>query len=263
MSSSFKLKVVAVGQRSVKDIFFNNCNQISKSFSKSSLMTVGVDIKVGRYSNEDELTMSIWDISKKERFTAFYNTFFRGATAYLIFYEISKDQSFWEIESWINIIRTFTVNNPIFLIVYKPNLKIERNIEDIERQIEEYQIENFFILPVRERIRSSIIFDEIGQRILEIIGTESSIKKYTTKFSSEEANAYQRFINFFTICPICGSKNHQSNLNQIYFPTNSNRRKFKESLLSLMNQSEKHDKAYMKRTKIGIPCCSCYKKVFS
>jgi len=260
MSSSFKLKLVAVGHRSVKNIFFHNCNQISKPFSESSLMTLGVSIKVGRYLNVDDLTMSIWDISRRQRFRGFYNTFFRGAAAYLIFYEISKKNSYWEIEGWINIIRTFTVNMPIFLIMYKSNLKMKIGFEDIIRLVEEYQIEGYFLSSVRKRIRSSNIFNDISQKILENIG---SIKKNRNKLSPKEGKIYQKFMNYFSSCPICGKLNHQSNLNQIYFPTNPNQKKFRESLLNLMKQSENHDKAYMNRIKVGIPCCSCYQKVFS
>jgi len=259
MPSSFKIKVVAVGQRSVKNIFFNNCNQISKSFSESSLMTVGVDIKVGRYSNEDDLTMSIWDISRRERFTGFYNTFFRGAAAYLIFYEISKNHSYWEIEGWINTIRTYAVNRPIFLIMYKSNLKMKIGFEDMIRLIEEYQIEGCFLLAVRKRNRPSKIFNDISQKILENIG---SIKKYRNELSPKEGKIYQKFMNYFSRCPMCGKMNHQYNLNQIYFPTNPNQKKFRESLLNLMKQSENHDKDYMNRIKVGIPCCSCHQKVF-
>jgi len=238
MSSSFKLKVVAVGQRSVKNIFFNNCNQISKYFSESSLMTVGVDIKVGRYSNEDDLTLSIWDISRRERFTYFYNTMFRGAAAYLIFYEISNNNYFLEIESWINIVRTFRDNVPIFLIVNKSDLKIKIGSEDITRLIDEYQIEGFFLLSI-PKIRSSEIFNDISQKILEIIGSESSIKKFRKALSTNERNIYQRFMDYFSRCPMCGGMNHPSNLNQIFFPTNPTKRKVKESLLNLMKQSAK------------------------
>ena len=260
MSSSFKIKVVAVGHRSVKSIFFQNCNQISTFFSESSIMTVGVDVKVGRYSNEDDLTMSIWDISRRQRFRGFYNTFFRGAAAYLIFYEISENHSYWEIEGWINTIRIYAVNMPIFLIMYKSNLKMKIGFEDMIRLVEEYQIEGCFLLSVRKRNRSSKIFNDISQKILENIG---SIKKYRNELSPKEGKIYQKFMNYFSRCPMCGKMNHQSNLNQIYFPTNPNQKKFRESLLNLMKQSENHDKDYMNRIKVGIPCCSCHQKVFS
>lgn len=263
MTSSFKLKVVAVGHRSVKNIFFHNCDQISRTFSESSLMTLGVSIKVGHYSNEDDLTMSIWDINRRQRFRAFYNTFFRGAAAYLLFYEISNKQTYSKIEGWINIIRTYTVNMPIFLIVYKSDLKIKISFEDIIRLVEEHQIEGFFLLSVRNRIRSSKIFTTISQKILENIGTESSFKKHRSDLSTHERKNYQKFIIFFSRCPMCGKTNHQSNLNRIYFPTNTNQIKFKESLLNLMKQSENYDKLYINRIKVGIPCCSCHQKVFS
>jgi GTPase SAR1 family protein len=263
MPSSFKLKVVAVGQRSVKNIFFNNCNQVSNFFSESALMTVGVDIKLGYYSNEDDLTLSIWDISDGERFRFCFNTFFQGARAYLIFHEISNDNSKWKIEAWINMIRTSRADVPIFLIVNNPDLEMKIGFEDILRFVEEHQIEGFFLLSVRNRNRSSIIFDRISQKILESIGSESAIKKFRNTLSPKEESVYQKFLSYFSRCPICGNKNHQSNLNQIFFPLNSYRKNFKESLLNLMRQSENNEKAYTNKIKVGIPCCSCHKKVFS
>ena len=263
MSSSIKLKVVAVGHRSVKNIFFRNCNQISKAFSESSLMTLGVSIKIGCYSNDDNLTMSIWDISRRQRFRAFCNTFFRGAAAFLLFYEISDKQTYSEIEEWINLIRTFTAFIPIFLIVYKSDLKIKIGFGDIVKLVEEHQIESFYLLSVRKRIRSSNIFNNISQKILENIGTESSIKKHKNTLSTEELEIYWKFINFFSSCPICGKLNQLYNLNRIYFLSTPHQKKFKESLLNLMKQSENYDNLYINRIKVGIPCCSCHQKFFS
>jgi hypothetical protein len=161
------------------------------------------------------------------------------------------------------MIRASRANVPIFLIVNNPDLEMKIGYEDILRFVEEHQIEGFFLLSVRNRNRSSIIFDRISQKILESIGSESAIKKFRNTLSPKEESVYQKFLSYFSRCPICGNKNHQSNLNQIFFPLNLYRKNFKESLLNLMRQSENNEKAYTNKIKVGIPCCSCHKKVFS
>ena len=96
MSSSFKIKVVAAGWEPAKKDFFQKCRRNINSFFNSTYMTVGVDIKTTSYSNEygDRLTMGIWDINSSGRFRFIYPTFFKGAAACLLFYDISIPQSF-------------------------------------------------------------------------------------------------------------------------------------------------------------------------
>jgi len=76
--------------------------------------------------------------------------------------------------------------------------------------------------------------------------------------SIQEKGQFQEFIKFYSICPICGNKNHYNNLRKIYF--DDEKQSLKEHLLVLMNFKDKKYKNL--NLNFGIPCCSCYKLFF-
>jgi len=262
MSSSFKIKVVAAGWEPAKKEFFQRCGRNLRNFFRNCYITTGIEIKTLSYSNEydDSLTMSIWNINSSQRFRFMAPTFFRGAAAYLLFYDISSPQSVKELEYWIQCTSSNTRQNPTFVIAYKSNLNDKINFEKINDFVEEYEIAGFYIISIRKLDRISRIFNEIVSRIAEYI---FSYRVDKTKISEEEQKLYKKFILTYRRCPMCLSMNHKHNLNRIFFSTELRTRKFREKLVRLMNYSENFEDNYLNKIKIGIPCCSCHKKVFS
>ncbi|MHA2429442.1 MAG: hypothetical protein ACXACC_00275 [Promethearchaeota archaeon] len=262
MSSSFKIKVVAAGWEPAKKDFFQKCKRNINSFFNGCYITVGVDIKTASYSNEydDRLTMGIWDINSSGRFRFIYPTFFKGAAACLLFYDISIPQSFEQLNDLMQHIRSDARYIPIFVIAYKSHIKDKTNFEEINDFIEANDIAGFYLMAIRKEFRASQIFDEITVRISEYIFYH---RAEMPKISDNEKRLYKKFISAFSRCPICLGKNHKSNLSRVFFSKDSRTKKLKENLVDLMNFSENFDDNYLNKIKIGIPCCSCHNKIFS
>ena len=262
MSSLFKIKVVAAGWEPAKNDFFQKCRRNINSFFKGCYITVGVDIKTTSHSNEygDLLTMSIWNINSSQRFRFIYPTFFKGAAACLLFYDISIPQSFEQLNDFIPHFRSDARHIPIFIIAYKSHVIDKIYLEEINDFVEANDITGFYLVSIRKAFRARQIFDDIGTRLSEYIFYH---RAEMPKISDNEKMLYKKFLAAFSRCPICLGKNHKSNLTGVFFSIDSHTKKLKESLVGLMNFSENFDDNYLKKIKVGIPCCSCYKKIFS
>ena len=73
--------------------------------------------------------------------------------------------------------------------------------------------------------------------------------------SESEKQIFFKFINKFSICPICGNQNHYFHLKRFYF--SEDKQIMKNSLLSLMRLNYRKFKL-----NYGVPCCNCFKKFF-
>lgn len=75
--------------------------------------------------------------------------------------------------------------------------------------------------------------------------------------SPEERQKFQKFINFYSICPVCKGFNHYFNLKQLFF--DDNKKNLIETLINFMNLKNKKLKNF--NVNFGIPCCDCYKRL--
>ncbi|MFX1374829.1 MAG: hypothetical protein ACFFA0_03350 [Promethearchaeota archaeon] len=72
-----------------------------------------------------------------------------------------------------------------------------------------------------------------------------------------EKQEFQKFIKFYSICPLCGGFNHYFNLKQLFF--DQRKKSLIRELIKFMNVKNK--KLQMYNVNFGIPCCDCYQKI--
>jgi len=127
--SSFKLKVILIGRDLVKNRVIQRI--IKNRFTANYKLTVGVDIltKDVEFELNDFATLSLWDIGHQERFEFIRSTFYKGAAGLILFFDLTKEETFTEVRNWfIEIIQT-TGNRPFLLIGNFINLlKQENNV---------------------------------------------------------------------------------------------------------------------------------------
>ncbi len=80
--------------------------------------------------------------------------------------------------------------------------------------------------------------------------------------SDEEKELFYKFLDYFSVCPICLSGNHESYLAEFFFDQRIQKEYLKKSLLNLMKDSQGFENIYNNKIIIGIPCCNCYEKFF-
>lgn len=68
---------------------------------------------------------------------------------------------------------------------------------------------------------------------------------------------FELFSSNFSTCPICKEINDKSLLVELYLSDDPSKSYIRETLLKLMKHMSPDSKL-----KIGIPCCSCFKKLY-
>jgi small GTP-binding protein len=124
----------AVGKTSLVKRF------VDDTFSTSYNVTIGVDF-LSKDVNLDgkEVRLTIWDVGGQERFQFMRSRFYDGAHGALLIFDLSRAETYQEIQKWLNEFRTFAGENvPFILIGNKVDL-----IEDIGEVVERAEARSF------------------------------------------------------------------------------------------------------------------------
>lgn len=90
-----------------------------------SIKTINVDGK--------RVKLQIWDTAGQERFRTITQSYYRSANGVIIVYDITKRQSYVNLQRWIDEVRRYTASNVILALVgNKCDLDGERQVEQAE-----------------------------------------------------------------------------------------------------------------------------------
>lgn len=102
MSSRKKvlLKIIILGDSGVGKTSLMN-QYVNKRFSSQYKATIGADFLTKEVMIDEKLvTLQIWDTAGQERFQSLGVTFYRGADACILVYDITSEKSFEQLNSW-------------------------------------------------------------------------------------------------------------------------------------------------------------------
>ena len=95
----FKIVVVgdcAVGKSNILSRYINN------QFSKESKSTIGVELSSKCFKIDNKvIKINIWDTAGQERFTSITSAYYKGAKGALIVYDITRQDTFDNIDKWL------------------------------------------------------------------------------------------------------------------------------------------------------------------
>ena len=94
-------------------------NKIIKNrFAANYKLTVGVDnmTKDIEFKPKEVATLSIWDIGGQQRFEFIRSTFYKGAAAALLVFDLTRERTILEIRKWLQEIFQYTGRIPFLLI---------------------------------------------------------------------------------------------------------------------------------------------------
>jgi len=111
----FKIIVIGdsqVGKSSVILRFSDN------SFNESYLSTIGVDFKIRTVSvNGRTIKLQLWDTAGQERFRTITSSYYRGAHIIAIVFAVTDQNSFKNINYWINECQNYASENVKKLLI--------------------------------------------------------------------------------------------------------------------------------------------------
>jgi Ras-related protein Rab-1A len=99
-------------------------------FSASYISTIGVDFKLKtiNYRNKN-FKIQIWDTAGQDRFRTITSSYYRGANAVIICYDITDRITFSNIYKWIEEVERFSLSTPLMILCgTKNDLESEREI---------------------------------------------------------------------------------------------------------------------------------------
>lgn len=92
-------------------------------FDESRITTLGVDFQTKVVTITDKtIKLSIWDVAGQERFVSFRETFYRGAHAVALIYDVTAPSTFFNLMHWRDEIQSTVPLVPMVVIGNKNDL---------------------------------------------------------------------------------------------------------------------------------------------
>ncbi len=131
-----KYKIVLAGSMGVgkSSLITRFCDNV---FYERTRATIGVEFrkKVVTLDNKIDIEMNIWDFGGEERFRVLFPSYCNGASAALILYDTTNEESLDDIKNWVKIIDGNALESVIkVLIGSKIDLKDNRVISMAEAE---------------------------------------------------------------------------------------------------------------------------------
>ncbi|KAK8837655.1 hypothetical protein M9Y10_036188 [Tritrichomonas musculus] len=134
-SSDFLFKIVLVGDSGV-----GKTNILSRFvrdiFCEDSKTTIGVEFATKTMTIKNKtVRLQIWDTAGQERYRAITNSYYRGANAAMVVFDITNSNSFKNVPKWLTEIRNNTDSAssiPIMLIANKSDLSNSRSVREAD-----------------------------------------------------------------------------------------------------------------------------------
>ena len=102
VAENYKIKIIVVGDSGVGKTNLINRFATDK-FDTNSKATIGVEfvyktLKIGK----EVIKVEVWDTAGQERYRSITSSYYKGARGAIIVYDITNDDSFHNVESWMN-----------------------------------------------------------------------------------------------------------------------------------------------------------------
>ena len=105
---------------------------VQNSFESGYKATIGFEFLLMHFKvNDLKLKLQIWDTCGQEMYRSLVQGFYRNTSLAIVVYDISRRQSFDELEVWLKDLRQHTeADIPIFIVGNKMDLKREVSTEE-------------------------------------------------------------------------------------------------------------------------------------
>ena len=112
-------------------------------FTDNYVTTIGVDFRFKTMIVMDKIVkIQVWDTAGQERYRSITNAYYKGAEGILIVFDLTNEESFKNIKTWIKEVTSFTGQDVIILCLgNKMDIKNEINHDIIEQFKKETNLE--------------------------------------------------------------------------------------------------------------------------
>jgi small GTP-binding protein len=138
-SYQYIFKIILIGDASTGKTSLIN-RYVTNMYHDKYICTIGVDFMMKSVTYEDQvIKLQIWDTAGMEKYKQITTSYYRGAQAAIVCFDLTSRASFESVQRWIDDFSQFY--NPMF----QKSLVIVGNKADLvsEREVTAEQIENF------------------------------------------------------------------------------------------------------------------------
>jgi len=168
----FLFKVVLIGDSAV-----GKSNLLSRftrnEFNIESKSTIGVEFATRSVPCDGKtIKAQIWDTAGQERYRAITSAYYRGAVGALLVYDISKKQTFENVDRWLTELRDHADSNIVIMLVgNKCDLRPQRQVptEDASAFAEKNGL-SFIETSALDSTNVELAFQKILTEIYHIVG---------------------------------------------------------------------------------------------
>ena len=122
MSEKTTYKIILIGDSAVgKTCIFKKIT--TGVFNEKSISTIGMDRRTLNFTIKDsegrdlDVEVQLWDTAGQERFRTITNNYYKSSQGLLLIYDITKKDTFNNVENWINSIKETLGEEDKYLIV--------------------------------------------------------------------------------------------------------------------------------------------------
>lgn len=168
-------KVVLLGDSRVgkTSIIFQQLHGCQPSDQKA---TIGCTCQeVSFYINNRSLTLQIWDTAGQEIYRSLVPVYVRGAHAAIIVYDITEQNSFQGLDTWLTLLDdSLGLEIPIFVVGNKTDLEDNRIVADsVAEAFAKSRNAKFHTVSALKGDGISQLFDDVARAIMKSAVTES------------------------------------------------------------------------------------------
>mmetsp|Transcript_19824 Transcript_19824/g.28510 ORF Transcript_19824/g.28510 Transcript_19824/m.28510 type:complete len:205 (+) Transcript_19824:121-735(+) len=138
---------------------------VQNSFSPTFITTIGIDFKIKIINIGDmKVKLQIWDTAGQERFRTITVSYFKGAHAIMLVYDVTDRDTFDNIKNWVMEIKEYADPKvQILLVGNKCDCEADRAVSYEEGAALAASIRtNFFEVSAKENIRVAEAYEDIA-----------------------------------------------------------------------------------------------------
>jgi len=199
----FKVQIVG-DSNTGKSILFERFREIGK-WNSNFIPTIGVDfLKVILSVWNKKISLQVWDTAGIVRFRPMLRSYFRGAGAILIVYDVTNRDSFCGVHYWLEFWREFGERESlIFLIGNKCDLDDEREVSYEEGRLLAEENGFFFLETSAKTLENTNYLPKlVAKKLLEKVNQIEREDIEEKRISAPESTVEKKEENSKSVCNI-------------------------------------------------------------
>lgn len=144
-------------------------------YVKQAIPTIGVDFRIRTIEYKKKIyKLQIWDTAGQERFKTITTSYYKGAQGIIIVYDVSDEESFNNLDKWINECKKFANHNvKIILAANKTDIHESKHKITTQMGMDFAKIHGYKFVETSAKNNNGIdnVFKEM---IVEITGNNNS-----------------------------------------------------------------------------------------